>query len=163
MKGANRDTLVSLVLLLICGVFIAASFEIRETSFGQMESTVWPRIILAALTLLALVYLGQSLGRASTQGSGASRGLRAWLSRYRNAFWCYGLFLAFLLSLPVLGMLIGGTLLVFQLLGALGGWSPRQLALHAAIALVAVGGVWSLFTFGLGVILPQGEILGSVL
>jgi hypothetical protein len=34
---------------------------------------------------------------------------------------------------------------------------------HAIIAVVAVGGMWSLFTYGLGVILPQGEILESVL
>jgi putative tricarboxylic transport membrane protein len=51
-------------------------------------------------------------------------------------------------------------LFVFMLLNALGGWQPKQLALHAVISLVTVGGMWSLFTFGLHVLLPPGEILG---
>jgi hypothetical protein len=71
------------------------------------------------------------------------------------------LFLAYLLSLPWLGMLVGGTAFVFLLLSALGGWSPRLLALHAAIALVAVGGMWSIFTYALGVLLPRGELFGT--
>ena len=77
--------------------------------------------------------------------------------------WVFALFLVYLLTLPVLGMLLGGTAFVFLLLCALGGWHSRALAVHAIIAVVAVGGMWSLFTYGLGVILPQGEILESVL
>ena len=61
---------------------------------------------------------------------------------------------------PWVGMLIGGVGFVFMLLNALGGWKPKQLALHGAIALVTVGGMWALFTFGLHVLLPPGEILG---
>ena len=72
----------------------------------------------------------------------------------------FALFLVYLLSMPYLGMLIGGLAFVFLLLNALGGWQPKQLVLHAIIALVTVGGMWSLFTFGLRVILPPGEILG---
>lgn len=158
MKSLNRDTVVALALLLICGVFIAASFDIRETSFGQMESTVWPRIILAALTLLTLIYLGQSLRRVSTEPTGEPAGLRTWLVRYTNAFWCYGLFLAFLLTLPILGMLIGGVLFVFSMLTILGGHQPRQLLLHAMIACLSFGAMWAIFTYGLHVMLPQGMI-----
>jgi putative tricarboxylic transport membrane protein len=62
--------------------------------------------------------------------------------------------------MPYLGMLLGGLAFVFLLLNALGGWGPKQMALHAVIALVTVGGMWSLFTFGLHVLLPPGEILG---
>ena len=46
-------------------------------------------------------------------------------------------------------------------MGVLGGWlvAKNLLALHACpVALVTVGGMWSLFTFGLGVLLPQGMI-----
>ena len=49
-------------------------------------------------------------------------------------------------------------LFVFLLLNALGGWSPRLLLVHAAIAVVSVGGVWSVFNYGLGVLLPAGEL-----
>ena len=71
------------------------------------------------------------------------------------------LMLDFLL-LPVLGMLLDGMLFVFLLQSALGGWSPRKLALHAAIAVLTVGGMWSLFTFGLNVLLPTGELIPGI-
>ena len=63
-----------------------------------MESSVWPRIVLAVLTVLVLCYLGQSLAQGQAEAQGPRSTVRAWLSRYRNAFWCYGLFLAFLLN-----------------------------------------------------------------
>ena len=68
------------------------------------------------------------------------------------------MFFAFLISLPVLGMLIGGVSFVFLLLTALGGWAPKQLVVHAVVAVGTIGSMWSLFTFGLGVMLPVGEI-----
>jgi hypothetical protein len=40
----------------------------------------------------------------------------------------------------------------------LGGWTPKQLVIHAVLAVVLIGSMWSLFTFGLGVMLPVGEI-----
>ena len=61
----------------------------------------------------------------------------------------------------MLGSLIGGVLFVFTLMSVLGGWSPRNLALHATLALVTVGGMWSIFTYGLGVLLPPGEIFSA--
>ena len=68
------------------------------------------------------------------------------------------MFFLFLLSLPYLGMLIGGISFVFLLMSLLGGWQPRQLLVHAVIAVCAVGAMWSLFTFGLEVMLPEGMI-----
>ena len=68
------------------------------------------------------------------------------------------MFFVYLALMPVLGMLIGGIGFVFILLGVLGGWQRQTLPLHAAVAVIAVGGMWSLFTYGLGVILPSGII-----
>ena len=158
MRGLNRDTVVALVLLALCAVFIGASFEIRQTSFGQMESSIWPRIVLAVLTALVLCYLGQSLRQKPAGGRQSSTTFGTWLSRYRNALWCYGLFLAFLLTLPILGMLIGGILFVFCMLTVLGGSQPRQLMLHGLIASISFGAMWAIFTFGLRVMLPQGVV-----
>ncbi|MDJ0896653.1 MAG: tripartite tricarboxylate transporter TctB family protein, partial [Alphaproteobacteria bacterium] len=86
-------------------------------------------------------------------------GLLGWLDRYRNALICYALFLAFLLSLPVLGMLIGGALFVFATLSALGAPSLRLVPMHLAVAVGSVGVMWAIFTFGLRVFLPEGMIL----
>lgn len=76
-----------------------------------------------------------------------------------NPFLCFGLFLGFLLTLRTLGMLLGGLAYVFLTLGVLGGWRPRQLVLHAAISVVFVAGMWAIFSFALGVVLPEGTIL----
>jgi putative tricarboxylic transport membrane protein len=156
----NRDTVVAIVLLLICGILAQQSFEIREPGYGQMSPAVWPRAVVGVLSFLSLIYLVQSIRQGPDAHSGGPRGVVAFVGHWRNVLWCFALFLVYLLTMPVLGMLIGGSLFVFLLLSALGGWSPRLMALHAVIALVAIGGMWGLFTFGLKVFLPPGMILG---
>ena len=158
MGRMNRDTGVAIFLLLFCGVFFAATFDIRETSYGTPSAGVWPRIILLALALLSAGYLAQSLKRGAGVREDAGRGLKGWLATYRNALWCYFLFAAFLLTIPYLGMLLGGVLFVFFTLTALGRRNGRALLAHGAIALSAVGIMWGVFTYGLNVILPQGEL-----
>ena len=91
-------------------------------------------------------------------GRASEPGLVGWIKHWRNPLWCFGLFFLYLITLPYLGSLIGGLAFVFLLMGVLGGWQPKALALHAAVALITVGGMWCIFTFGLGVILPPGEI-----
>ena len=164
MTRVNRDVVVALLLLLFCGVFFWESFNIQLTDYGQMDSTVWPRIILGALVVTSLIYLWQALrgdiaAQAAQQPESSGGGLAGWLHRYRNAFACYGLFLAFLLTLPFLGMLIGGILFVFAALSVLGRPSLKLVPLHAAIAVGTVGAMWAVFTFGLRVFLPEGELI----
>ena len=153
----NRDSVSAVFLLLFCGVFIAASFDIETTNYGTLQSAVWPQIILGALSLFSLLLLTQALRRPPAPGEGG--GLGAWLRRYRNPLICYALFLAFLVSLPVLGMLLGGILFVLVMLTILGGGKLAQLPLHLAIAVVSVGAMWAIFTYALGVFLPGGIIL----
>ena len=52
MSRLNRDTVVALALLVGCGAFWVESFSIRETSYGQIQSWVWPQVILAVLTVM---------------------------------------------------------------------------------------------------------------
>jgi len=159
----NRDTVVAIVLLVGCAVFWQQSLQIEEPSYAQMSPAAWPRAVLAAMTFLCLLYFGQSVRAGpmpadpETSRAEADGGL---LAGWMNVIWCFVLFFAYLLTMPWLGMLVGGCLFVFLLLSALGGWSPRLLALHAAIALVTIGGMWSLFTFGLKVFLPTGALFG---
>jgi hypothetical protein len=165
MTRVNRDTVVAILLLVGCGILINASFDIREPDYGQLSPAAWPRTIVGILTLLSLIYLVQSIRRGVPEepvesAENAPRGFGEWFAHWRNVFWVFALFLAYLLALPWLGMLVGGIAFVFLLLNALGGWSPDRLALHAVIAGVSVGGMWSVFTFGLGVLLPRGEFFG---
>lgn len=159
MERLNRDAVIAIVLLAFCGVMFWASFDIRQPDYGTLPPSTWPRVILAALTILSLIYLAQSVRRGpDAPAADAERptSLREWLHHWRNPFWCFALFFAYLALLPVLGMLIDGILFVFVLLGMLGGWKTRDLPLHAGVAVIAIGAMWSVFTFGLGVLLPSG-------
>lgn len=161
MARLNRDTIIAILLLLLCGVFIWASFDIRVPDYGVLKPSTWPRVILGALTLLSFIYLLQSLRAGPDEivpDPDRQPGILGFISYWRNPLICFGMFFAFLITLPVLGMLIGGVSFVFLLMTLLGGWTPRNLFIHAVVALITVGSMWSLFTFGLGVMLPTGEI-----
>jgi hypothetical protein len=153
----NRDVIVAIVLLIICGLFISATFDIKAPTFGQMSSALWPRIILAPLTVLSLLLLMKSLFQERTEEE-KKGGFGGWLAYYKNPIMVFGFFAVFVMTLPFFGMLIGGLLFVFVTLSYFGGWTPTKLASHGIISLVMVGAMWSIFTFALGVILPQGEI-----
>jgi hypothetical protein len=156
VSAINRDTIVAVILLLFCGVFYAASFRIEETSYATIGAEVWPRLILALLFVLSAIYLFQSLRMKPAE---AERQQAGFFTRYRNAILLYGLFLAFLLTLDLLGMLLGGIAFVFLALTVVGERTPRNLAIHALVAIVSVGAMWAIFTFALRVILPEGVIL----
>jgi TRAP-type C4-dicarboxylate transport system permease small subunit len=163
MNRLNRDAWLAVFLLLFTGFMFWASFEIREPDYGVLPPSAWPRVILIVFGILTTIFLVQSL-RA---GSGALRDeeedrpttLKGYLAYWRNPIICFSLFAGYLALLPVLGMLLDGMAFVFLLLCALGGWSPRNIAIHAAVAVIAVGGMWSLFTFGLHVLLPTGILI----
>ena len=155
----NRDTVVAVCLLLICGGLTVASFDIREPDYGQLSPATWPRIILAVFGLLSLIYLIQSLGQGADEPDpDAPKGIAENIAYWRNVIWCFVLFGAYLAVIPFLGILVGGMLFVFLLLTALGG--IRSWMLHAVIAAITVGGMWTIFTFALNVILPRGEWTG---
>ena len=57
----NRDTVVAIVLLLICGGLAWASLDIREPDYGVLSPATWPRFIVGVMAVLSLIYLVQSL------------------------------------------------------------------------------------------------------
>ena len=161
MNRLNRDTVIAIILMGFCGIFFWASFSIREPDYGVLPPSAWPRVVLVALSVLTAIYFVQSVRRTRTLEdslSTAGKGFKHWLSIWQNPIWCFVLFFGYVASLPVLGMLIGGVTFVFLLQCVLGGWSPRSLVVHALVAVISIGGMWSIFTFGLGVLLPAGEI-----
>lgn len=167
MGRLNRDAIIAIVLLAACGVLFWSTFSIRVPDYGQLKPSTWPRVVLVVLAVLSVIYLQQSLRMGPAQkeeydsydaGKPSRPGVMGWLAHWRNPIWCYALFFLYLITLPYLGSLIGGLAFVFTLMGVLGGWRPRLLAVHALVAVVAIGGMWAIFTFALGVILPPGEI-----
>jgi hypothetical protein len=166
MSLPNRDTIIAIVLLFLCGVFTWASFDIRNPDYGTLAPAAWPRAILVVLTIFSLLYLFQSLrtprdtlvGEDVADSIDGAGGLTGWLAKYRNPLWCYLIYFLFLVTLPYFGSLLGGILLVFALLSALGGVGPKKLLFHGVIAVVSVGSMWAIFTYGLHVILPDGSL-----
>ena len=53
MRALNRDTFVAICLLVICGVFFKATYDIKDLGFESMGAEVWPRVILVFLTLFS--------------------------------------------------------------------------------------------------------------
>ncbi|MEM9100029.1 MAG: tripartite tricarboxylate transporter TctB family protein, partial [Pseudomonadota bacterium] len=146
-------------LLVITAGLMVASFDIREPDYGQLSPAAWPRAILAVIGLLSAIYLIQSLRQGPDEADPEiPKGLVAIISYWRNVFWVFALFLAYLVAIPYLGMLIGGLLFVFLLLTALGG--VKNTLLHIAVSLITMGGVWAIFTYALDVLLPKGDWTG---
>jgi putative tricarboxylic transport membrane protein len=156
MKRLNRDAITALLLLVLCGVLFWKTFDIREVPFSEMGSEVWPRFILILLLILSVIYLFRSL--IQPQPATEPFSFARWLKTYQNALICFVMFLVFLLALPYLGMLLAGILFVFITQSIIGGFTPKRLLMHAVISILAVGGMWSIFTFALRVVLPAGEL-----
>jgi len=158
MNSVNRDSIIAILLLVMCGTFFVASFDIRVPNYGTLPPTAWPRAILTFLSILSAIYLVQSIKNPpeSTKTTGGLKGL---ISEFKNPIWCFALYLAFLITLPVLGMLIGGILFVFCMLTVLSGAGRSKYLLHSVIAVLSVGLMWSLFTYALNVMLPEGMLI----
>lgn len=165
MKKLNRDVVIATLTLAGCGLLGWQSLNIRDPGYGTLAPAAWPQFVLVLLTVFSLIYFFQSITAPATDpvenpaaDAPSGKGFGAFFEHYRNPIICYGIYFAFLLTLPVLGALIGGILLVFLLLNVLGGWSPGALVRHGLIAIISMGFMWSLFSFGLRVILPEGMI-----
>ena len=158
MRRLNSDTVIAVMLLVVCGVLFHDTFFFRQTPLAIVTSEVWPRIVLVLLFVFSAVYLFQSVRAGDDGGERRSLGFIGWIVANRNVLWCYGLFTLFLVTLPWLGMLIGGGLFVFATLSAMGRNEMKSHALNAAIAVLSMGIMWAIFTFGLHVMLPEGEI-----
>lgn len=156
----NKDTIVAIFLLLFCGIMINNSFEIEDPGYQGMKASFWPTVILCLLSIMCLVMLIKSVVYKTDNNLDAiDENTSNIFFKFKNALICFFMFVLFLTFLDYLGMLIGGILFVFGLLTFLGGTSPKKLFNHFIISIITIGIMWSIFTFGLKVILPEGELL----
>ncbi|WP_417844371.1 tripartite tricarboxylate transporter TctB family protein [Thalassospira sp.] len=155
----NRDSLIALFFLGLCAVMYTATLDLPPSMYGQMSPALWPRMILVPLALLSAVLLVRSLRAPPPQTPKAPFSITALIAYYHRPILCFFIFFVFLVTMPLLGMLLGGIGYVFLTLNVLGGWKPRRLAIHAMIALIFVVGMWAIFTLLLDVYLPQGTLL----
>jgi putative tricarboxylic transport membrane protein len=157
VRRLSLDSVVATVLLIFGGVLLWDTFQWRRTPYSTLASSVWPRFVLVVFFALCAIYFIRSLRRGATGET--KRQFLDWIVYYRNPLSCYGLFFLFLVTIPYLGMLVGGTLFVWAAQAAVGERSARAQLRHAAIAIVSVGFMWLIFTYAIGVILPDGSLL----
>ena len=156
----NKDTIVAIFLLLFCGIMINSSFDIEDPGYQGMKASFWPTIVLCLLSIMCLVMLIKSMvTEAENNLNSNDTNLTNVFFKFKNASICFLMFVLFLAFLDYLGMLIGGVLFVFGLLTMLGGFELKKIINHFIISIITIGIMWSIFTFGLKVILPEGEIL----
>ena len=156
----KKDTIVAIFLLLFCGIMINSSFDIEDPGYQGMKASFWPTIVLCLLSIMCLVMLIKSvISEAENNLSSNYTNLTNVFFKFKNASICFLMFVLFLAFLDYLGMLIGGVLFVFGLLTMLGGFELKKIINHFIISIITIGIMWSIFTFGLKVILPEGEIL----
>ncbi|MGF1849478.1 tripartite tricarboxylate transporter TctB family protein [Vibrio lentus] len=157
MNFINKDSVVGLILLLGCGAFIDALDDIERTNYGTMTSNVWPTIVLSVLTTLCVIYFLTSLKPVQSESFN-------WKTFFpRNVAIVFTLFAGFVYSLPYLGMLIGGSTFVFLVLTMIGHKTLKYILIHMCIAIGSVAVMYVVFTFGLSVMLPEGELLYSLM
>ena len=156
----KKDTIVAIFLLLFCGIMINSSFDIEDPGYQGMKASFWPTIVLCLLSIMCLVMLIKSVvTEAENNLNSNDTNLINVFFKFKNASICFLMFVLFLAFLDYLGMLIGGVLFVFGLLTMLGGFELKKIINHFIISIITIGIMWSIFTFGLKVILPEGEIL----
>lgn len=154
----NRDCFTAMVFLALSVALFIATYYLPPPMFNQLAASTWPRLILIPLAILSVILLIQSQ-LSDEEPSNPMAGVLEWVSDNRRPFMCFALFFGFLVSMPVLGMLLGGMLYVFLTLSVLGGWTRGRLIQNAAIASISVIGMWFVFNVMLGVLLPEGTIL----
>ena len=156
----KKDTIVAIFLLLFCGIMINSSFDIEDPGYQGMKASFWPTIVLCLLSIMCLVMLIKSvITEPENNLNSNDTNLTNVFFKFKNASICFLMFVLFLAFLDYLGMLIGGVLFVFGLLTMLGGFELKKIINHFIISIITIGIMWSIFTFGLKVILPEGEIL----
>ncbi len=157
MRRLSLDTMVATALLIMGGVLFWDTFQWRRTPYATMASSVWPRFVLVVFFVLCTIYLIRSLYKGPAGKT--RRTFLEWVAYYRNPMACYGLFFLFLVTLPYFGILIGGILFVWAVQAVVGERTARAQLRHAAIAIASVGAMWLIFTYAIGVILPESSLL----
>ena len=157
MRRFSPDAIIGVVLLVLSAELFRETLSFRIPPFATMSTGTWPRFVLILLALLSVALIIQSLTRIAAEASTGERPAIGGLPMsHRTALICFGLFAAFVATLPWLGMLIGGIAFVFLMQELIGSRDFRSRAIHLAISIIAVGGMWAVFTFALRVILPEG-------
>ena len=97
----NKDTIVSIFLLIFCGIMINSSYYIEDPGYQGMKASYWPRIILWLLSIMSLVMLVKSFANKIDSIKVGSLSKINYM-QFKNALICFGMFIFFLTFLEYL-------------------------------------------------------------
>ena len=159
MTNNKSDIIIAIFLLCFSGIMINDASNIRDLGFEGLKADAWPRVVLWMLVVMSSIMLGKSYQHFKTENHEDNKTFKISFSKFKNALLCFGMFIFFLSTLDYLGMLLGGIVFVFGLLTLLGDFSYKLVFKHLSISVLSIGFMWMIFTFGLKVMLPEGEII----
>ncbi len=154
----RADTVIGLLLTVLCVVLYSASFQLPKAPYGTMGPALFPRVILVPLIPMCLALFLKSLFRDLRDLREKGRTFSEWFAEYRNVLASYALFFLFALTLPYAGYLISGFLFLFLMQVALGPKGLKRIPQFLALSVGLLAALFFLFRELLRVILPEGVL-----
>ena len=159
----GRDSLVGLLLLLLCTWLYWQSREIPSPPFVPLGPAFYPQVVLGLLAFLSLLLTFRGLIKGGRQAGPSALGdlpsrARAWLGRYGRVLLCLGTLGAYAALLPILGYLLSTFLFTGVLQWLLGSRALRTLPFSLAVAAGTAYSTYLVFEVYLRVLLPRGVL-----
>ncbi len=153
----RRDTGIGIGLLVFCAVLYWQAGRVSAPPFVPIGPAFYPRAVLILLAGLALWLIAEDLlrGRAAARKAAKPAGPAP---NYRKALLGFGLFLAYIAGMSLVGYPVATFLFVLALSWAIGPRSVRELPKLVAIAAATVLATYLVFEKYLYVFLPQGRL-----
>ncbi|MEV0615623.1 tripartite tricarboxylate transporter TctB family protein [Nonomuraea sp. NPDC050404] len=157
--GRWRPELVLALVVLALGVLVVVGTLDVSAAASQLGlgPRFFPMLVGGSMVLIGLFYVIDVLRGGQGDPEESEDVDAAAPTDWRSLGLVSGIFLAFAALLPVLGWVIGASLLFFGLSVSLG---ARHLVRVAVIAVALGLGTYLLFVMGLGVTLPGGLLEG---
>jgi hypothetical protein len=166
---SNRSDLIIGVLLLgFCGVVFYETLGLTSHFLLPVGPSFFPRVWIALLGFFSLLLVASGLRRTPSSVSGrgeepaeeavVAQSVRQWLKHYRLVIYSLALFLAYIVSLYVLGFLLSTMIFLASLQWVLGPRELKQLPLLLFVSVVSAYVVYRIFQGYLHVFLPEGMV-----
>ena len=160
------DLIIGLLLLVFCGVVFYETFGLTSHFLLPISPSFFPRVWIALLGLFSLLLIVSNLRRGKSsvgnapaepvEESRVAEFIKQRIKHYRLVIYSLATFLAYILSLSVLGFLFSTMLFLALLQWILGPRQIRQLPFLLVISIVSAYAVHWIFQGYLHVFLPEG-------
>ncbi|NIZ63461.1 hypothetical protein DL239_21085 [Sedimentitalea sp. CY04] len=163
LEAGEIARFLSYVAILAASVALYLSAEhIPSSRFEVLGAAAFPKFVFAAIILIAIIAIIDSLRKISRTAWGQFGGeVLNWLRLRYLVIICFVVFAAYLLLVPILGFSIASFAFVFGLQLILMPRTPLTLLIAVLVALAFSFGLNALFAEFFNVFLPRGDFLNG--